>query len=99
MIALRLHDVNWLDRRWILQRLPATSRHRITGELRSLRKLNIGNALELYEQLKQRQSTTNSAPLTAFSKHLQLTVSDGNNLTPATCGWLKQSKLLQSGSE
>lgn len=99
LIALRLHDVNWLDRRWILQRLPADTRQPVLAELKSLRSLSIGNTNELYEQLKQKYLVGPSRSHSAFGRHLQQTLADNHTFSPATARWFKQSKLIAGGEQ
>lgn len=100
LIALRLHDVNWLDRRWILQRLPANTRQPVLAELKSLRSLGIGNTHDLYEQLKQQYlASTSGRADSAFARHLQQKLANNNTFSAATARWFSQSKLIAKGEQ
>jgi len=97
LIALRLHDVNWLDRRWILQRLPADTRQPVLVELKTLRHLGIGNSTELYDQLKQKYLAVATHSNSAFTRHLQQTLAGNHAFSPETARWFNQSKLIAGG--
>ena len=54
LIALKLSTLNWLDRKWLLSKLPKDQRLAIKIGLKQLKKLNIQNKKDLFLQLLSR---------------------------------------------
>ena len=58
-IAVKLHDMSWWQRRWLLQRLPQTSRQQVRQHLKQLQLMACANGGQLLQQLTE--ATDNAA--------------------------------------
>jgi|TARA_Y100001937_G_scaffold19615_2_gene27052 hypothetical protein len=80
--ALKLAQLSWLDRRWILRRLPVAQREQVSAALSELRLLNIGNQAELLQQLLSIKEVGH--PVQESELRLQLSALMGSELNLMT---------------
>ena len=92
LAALKLAQMSWFDRRWILLQLPKQQREQVKTALTELNNLNISNKAELLQQLLSHQSTDKQEissafrqSLLAFSAAEQSTITDASKALLATC--------------
>lgn len=85
MIALRLLDLNWFDRRWLLRQLGGNVAARVQAEIQQLRLMGVNNGEGLYQQFCAHNALN-------FSGYLQQ-----QPASTAALAWLQQHH--QPGSE
>lgn len=51
LIALKLHGLNWFDRRWMLAKLEREMQQKVKRELAQLKQMKVQNAEELLAQI------------------------------------------------
>ncbi len=81
MIALRLLELNWFDRRWLLRQLGGHVAFRVQAEIRQLRLMGVNNGEGLYQQFRAhnalnfsgylQQQPASTAALTWLQQHHQ----------------------------
>ncbi len=85
LAALKLAQMSWSDRRWILSKLPLVQQQAVNTALTELRALNISNKTELLQQLIGSHPLQETEDKSAFRRDLRLfLLEDQNTITAAS---------------
>lgn len=68
--ALKLSQLSWFDRRWVLNQLSEPERTCVKNALSELKKLNIANKAELLSQLLELESHSDNNHQSEFVQRL-----------------------------
>ncbi|HCU65764.1 MAG TPA: hypothetical protein DF774_08395 [Rheinheimera sp.] len=92
MVALRLINLHWSDRRWVLSQLDAATAAQIRQQLHELKTMGVSNGADLYQQFSE--EALSRGPEQSFSRYLQ---QKKGVSTEAFC-WL-MNKSMQNGQQ
>lgn len=92
MVALRLINLHWLDRRWVLSQLDAATAAQIRQQLHELKTMGVSNGADLYQQLSEDACPSDSEQ--SFSHYLQ----QKKGVSTEAFRWLL-NKSMQDGQQ